>query len=70
MLIEARAKLAAMVHATYRDNLTKGSDAWRAHQAARGALDKFDLDYPGGVMELYARFEEYVVSAVGVGQGR
>ena len=38
MLIETRAQLAAMVHATYRDNLTKGSDAWRAHQAAKRAL--------------------------------
>lgn len=68
MLIHTRAKLAAMVHATYQDNLTKGSDAWRAHQAAKKELDQFDLEHPGVVMELYARFEEYVVSVVGVGQ--
>ena len=68
MLIETRAQLATMVHATYRDNLTKGSDAWRAHQAAKKALDQFDLEHPGVVMELYARFEEYQASAVGGGQ--
>ena len=67
-LMERRGKLALAVHATYREELWKGSDAWRAHQAARAALDQFDLDHPGVVMELYARFEEYVVSAVGVGQ--
>ena len=38
MLIEYRAQLAAMVHATYRDNLTKGSDAWRAQDAQRAAV--------------------------------
>ena len=59
MLIQTRAQLAAMVHTTYQDNLTKGSDAWRAHQAAKKALDQFDLEHPGVVMELYARFEEY-----------
>ena len=53
MLIQTRAQLAAMVHATYRDNLTKGSDAWRAHQAAKRALDEFDLAHPGVVVELY-----------------
>ena len=47
MLIETRAQLATMVHATYRDNLTKGSDAWRAHQVAKKALDQFDLEHPG-----------------------
>ena len=59
MLIEARAQLAAMVHATYRDNLTKGSDAWRAHQAAKRELDQFDLAHPSVVVELYEQFEEY-----------
>ena len=59
MLIEARAQLAAMVHTTYRDNLTKGSDAWRAHQAAKRELDQFDLAHPGVVVELYEQFEEY-----------
>ena len=59
MLIEARAQLAAMVHTTYRDNLTKGSDAWRAHQAAKKALDQFDLAHPGVVVELYEQFEAY-----------
>ena len=52
MLIEYRAQLAAMVHATYRDNLTKGSDAWRA-------LDQFDLAHPSVVVELYEQFEAY-----------
>ena len=52
MLIQTRAQLAAMVHTTYRDNLTKGSDAWRAHQAAKRALDEFDLAHPGVVVEL------------------
>ena len=51
MLIQARAQLAAMVHATYRDNLTKGSDAWRTHQAAKRALDEFDLAQPITAME-------------------
>ena len=59
MLIEYRAQLAAMVHATYRDNLTKGSDAWRAHQAAKQALDAFDLAHPSVVVELYEQFETY-----------
>ena len=59
MLIEARAQLAAMVHTTYRDNLTKGSDAWRAHQAAKRELDQFDLAHPSVVVELYEQFEEY-----------
>ena len=67
-LMERRGKLALAVHTTYQDQLWKGSDAWRAHQAAKKALDQFDLDHPGVVMELYVRFEEYVVSAVGVGQ--
>ena len=66
MLIEARAQLATMVHATYRDNLTKGSDAWRAHQAAKRALDQFDLAHPGVVVELYEQFEAYQ-QAKGVG---
>ena len=47
MLIQTRAQLAAMVHATYRDNLTKGSDAWRAHQAAKQALVNADLVFSG-----------------------
>ena len=59
MLIQTRAQLAAMVHTTYRDNLTKGSDAWRAHQAAKRALDEFDLAHPSVVVELYEQFEEY-----------
>ena len=59
MLIEVRAQLAAMVHATYQDNLTKGSDAWRAHQAAKRALDEFDLAHPSVVVELYEQFEVY-----------
>jgi N-acyl-L-homoserine lactone synthetase len=67
-LMERRGKLALAVHATYREELWKGSDAWRAHQAARRALDQFDLEYPAVVLGLYGRFEEYVVSAVGVGQ--
>ena len=45
-------QLAAMVHATYRDNLTKVSDAWRA-------LDQFDLAHPSVVVELYEQFEAY-----------
>lgn len=67
-MIEQRARLVLAVHRTGEGELWKGSDRWRAHQAARAALDKFDLDYPGVVMELYARFEEYQASAVGVGQ--
>ena len=59
MLIEARAQLATMVHATYRDNLTKGSDAWRAYQAAKRELDEFDLAHPSVVVELYEQFEVY-----------
>ena len=59
MLIETCAQLATMVHATYRDNLTKGSDAWRAHQAAKRALDDFDLAHPSVVVELYEQFEAY-----------
>ena len=59
MLIEVRAQLAAMVHTTYRDNLTKGSDAWRTHQAAKRALDQFDLAHPSVVVELYEQFEAY-----------
>ena len=59
MLIHTRAKLAAVVHATYQDNLTKGSDAWRAHQVAKRALDDFDLAHPGVVVELYEQFEAY-----------
>ena len=59
MLIETRAQLATMVHATYRDNLTKGSDAWRAHQAAKRELDEFDLAHPSVVVELYEQFEVY-----------
>ena len=59
MLIETCAQLATMVHATYRDNLTKGSDAWRAHQAAKRELDEFDLAHPGVVVELYEQFEAY-----------
>ena len=38
---------------------TKGSDAWRAHQAAKQALDAFDLAHPGVVVELYEQFEAY-----------
>ncbi len=41
-LMERRGKLALAVHATYQDQLWKGSDAWRAHQAAKKALDQFD----------------------------
>jgi hypothetical protein len=69
-LMERRGKLALAVHTTYQDQLWKGSDAWRAHQAARAALDTFDLDYPGvdWEMEWYARFEEYQASAVVDGQ--
>ena len=67
-LIEHRARLVLAVHATYREELWKGSDAWRAHQAAKKALDQFDLDHPGVVIEVYARFEEYVASAVVAGQ--
>lgn len=67
-LMERRGKLALAVHTTYQDQLWKGSDTWRAHQAAKEALDQFDLDHPGVVMELYARFEEYQASSVGVGQ--
>ena len=69
-LMKRRGKLALAVHTTYQEQLWKGSDVWRAHQAAKKALDQFDLDHPGVVMELYVRFEEYVVSAVGVGQGK
>lgn len=67
-LFTRRAQLVQAVHALEGGELWKGSDAWRAHQAAKGELDQFDLDHPGVVMEVYARFEEYVVSAVGVGQ--
>ena len=59
MLIQTRAKLAAKVHETYQDNLTKGSDAWRAHQAAKRELDEFDLAHPSVVVELYEQFEAY-----------
>ena len=58
-LMERRGKLVLAVHTTYQDNLTKGSDAWRAHQAAKRALDQFDLDHPGVVVELYEQFEAY-----------
>ena len=36
-----------------------GSDAWRAHQAAKRALDQFDLAHPSVVVELYEQFEAY-----------
>lgn len=67
-LFTQRAQLVQAVSALEEKELWKGSDAWRAHQAAKGALDQFDLDHPGVVMELYARFEEYAAGAVGVGQ--
>ena len=67
-LMERRGKLALAVHTTYQDQLWKGSDAWRAHQSAKKALDQFDLDHPGVVIEVYARFEEYAAGAVEVGQ--
>ena len=69
-LFTRRAQLVQAVSALEGRELWKGSDAWRAHQAAKKALDQFDLDHPGVVMELYARFEEYVASAVWVGQGK
>ena len=64
MLIQTRAQLAAMVHTTYRDNLTKGSDAWRAHQAAKRALDQFDLAHPSVVVELYEQFNPSKITIV------
>jgi hypothetical protein len=70
-LVDQRAKLVIAVHATWREELWKGSDAWRKHQAARKALDQFDLECPGVVIGLYARFEEVASKArvaVGVGQ--
>lgn len=67
-LIEERARLVKAVYSTYREELWKGSDAWRAHKVAKGELDQFDLDHPGVVIEVYARFEEYQASAVGAGQ--
>lgn len=67
-LVERRGKLVLAVHTTYREELWKGSDAWRKHQAAKQALDQFDLDHPRVVMELYARFEEYAAGVVGVSQ--
>ena len=67
-LFTQRAQLIQAVHGLESLELWKGSDAWRAHQAAKGALDQFDLDHPGVVMELYARFEEYAAGAVGDGQ--
>lgn len=62
-LVDQRAKLVIAVHATWREELWKGSDAWRAHQAAVRALDQFDLDHPQIVMELYAKFEEIMMGA-------
>lgn len=67
-LFAVRVQLAKAVYETDVDGLTKGSNAWRAQQAAKGALDQFDLDHPQVVMELYARFEEYAANAVGDGQ--
>ena len=59
-LIEQRARLVLAVHTTGEGEVWKGSDRWRAHQAARQALDQFDLDHPGVVLAVYARFEAYV----------
>ena len=58
-LMERRGKLVLAVHTTYQEQLWKGSDAWRAHQAAKRALDQFDLDHPSVVVELYEQFEAY-----------
>lgn len=58
-LMERRGKLALAVHTTYQEQLWKGSDVWRAHQAAKRALDEFDLAHPGVVVELYEQFEAY-----------
>ena len=69
MLIETCAQLATMVHATYRDNLTKGSDAWRAHQAAKRELDEFDLAHPsvegGGDFECVRTDEKIIFASRG-----
>ena len=58
-LFTQRAQLVQAVHALEGRELWKGSDAWRAHKVAKGELDQFDLDHPGVVIEVYARFEEY-----------
>lgn len=58
-MIEQRARLVLAVHATSEGELWKGSDRWRAHQAAKRALDQFDLAHPGVVVELYEQFEAY-----------
>ena len=58
-LMERRGKLVLAVHTTYQEQLWKGSDAWRAHQAAKRALDQFDLAHPSVVVELYEQFEAY-----------
>ena len=47
-LVERRGKLALAVHTTYQDQLWKGSDAWRAHQVAKGALDPIRPRLSGG----------------------
>lgn len=64
-LFAVRDQLVQAVYATERPELWKGSDAWRAHQAARAALDQFDLAHPLVLLELYARLEE-VAARVGV----
>lgn len=67
-LFTQRAQLVQAVHALEGRELWKGSDAWRAHKVAKGELDQFDLDHPGVVIEVYARFEEYQASTVGGSQ--
>ena len=58
-LFTQRAQLIQAVSVLEEKELWKGSDAWRAHQSAKKALDQFDLAHPGVVVELYEQFEAY-----------